>query len=222
VTFRHSGIRWIWYAFRAQASGHEAPRADCGRVPGPSLEAEAAVPNHCADWWLLWTANIGRLGLTLERCRLASGTAPDSAWRGPQSCSGRKTVGSEKAMPIDPAVMDALKQWRTGSSFSADTDWVFASAAKIGRLPGCSDSVLRAFQSAGVGHLGRHSLRHSFRSWLQAVGTPVAVQQKLMCHADFRTTMNVYGDTFQPELAEAVSKLAGLVLNGAQAERRPV
>ena len=26
----------------------------------------------------------------------------------------------------------------------------------------------------------------------------------------------------QPELAEAASKLAGLVLNGAQAERRPV
>jgi integrase len=133
-----------------------------------------------------------------------------------------KTVGSEKAMPIDPAVMDALKLWRTESPFNADTDWVFASPAKIGRLPWASDSVLRAFQSAGVGHLGTHSLRHSFRSWLQAVGTPVAVQQKLMRHADIRTTMNVYGDTFQPELAEAASKLAGLVLNGAQAERRPV
>jgi hypothetical protein len=30
--------------------------------------------------------------------------------------------------------------------------------------PWSSDSVLRAFQSAGVGHLGTHSLRHSFRS----------------------------------------------------------
>jgi integrase len=133
-----------------------------------------------------------------------------------------KTVGSERAMPIDSAVLDALKQWKADSSFSADSDWMFASPAKIGRLPWSSDSVLRAFQSAGVGHLGTHSLRHSFRSWLQVVGTPVAVQQKLMRHADIRTTMNTYGDTFQPELAEAASKLAGLVLNGAQTERTPV
>ncbi len=133
-----------------------------------------------------------------------------------------KTVGSEKAMPIDPAALDALKQWKADSSFSADSDWMFASPAKIGRLPWSSDSVLRAFQSAGVGHLGTHSLRHSFRSWLQVVGTPVAVQQKLMRHSDIRTTMNTYGDTFQPELAEAASKLAGLVLNRAQAERKPV
>jgi integrase len=133
-----------------------------------------------------------------------------------------KTAGSERSMPIDPAILEALKQWKAESPFGADSDWIFASPAKIGRLPWCSDSVLRAFQSAGVGHLGTHSLRHSFRSWLQAVGTPIAVQQKLMRHADIRTTMNTYGDTFQPELVEAASKLAVLVLDGAQTERRPV
>lgn len=131
-----------------------------------------------------------------------------------------KTVGSERALPIDAAVLEQLKRWKTRSQFTAETDWVFASPAKLGRLPWCSDSVLRAFQSAGIGHLGTHSLRHSFRSWLQVVGTAVEVQQKLMRHADIRTTMNTYGDTFQPALAEAASKVAGLVLNGARAERR--
>ena len=130
-----------------------------------------------------------------------------------------KTVGSDRALHIDADVLEELKRWKQQSQFTADSDWVFASPAQIGRLPWASDSVLRAFQAAGVGHLGTHSLRHSFRSWLQVVGTPVAVQQKLMRHADIRTTMNTYGDTFQPELAEAASKVAGLVLNRAQTER---
>ena len=41
-------------------------------------------------------------------------------------------------------------------------------------------------------------MRHSYRSWLDAVGTPVAVHQKLMRHADIRTTMNIYGDIVKP------------------------
>jgi hypothetical protein len=32
--------------------------------------------------------------------------------------------------------------------------------------------------------------------------------------------MNTYGDTFQLELADAASKVAGLVLNGAQTEHK--
>ncbi len=52
----------------------------------------------------------------------------------------------------------------------------------------------KAGAKAGIGGLGTHSLRHMYRSWLDAVGTPVAVQQKLMRHADIRTTMNIYGD----------------------------
>ena len=116
-----------------------------------------------------------------------------------------KTVGSEKALPIDTTVLDELKRSKSESHFTADSDWIFASP-KVGRLPWSSDTVLRAFQAAGIGHLGTHSLRRSFRAWLQVVGTPMAVQQKLMRHSDIRTTMNTYGDTFQPELADAVSK----------------
>jgi integrase len=51
----------------------------------------------------------------------------------------------------------------------------------------------KAAKAAGIGGLGTHSLRHTYRSWLDSVGTPVGAQQKLMRHADIRTTMNVYG-----------------------------
>ena len=41
----------------------------------------------------------------------------------------------------------------------------------------------QAALSAEVGHLGTRAFRHAYRSWLDAGGAPVAVQQKMMRHA---------------------------------------
>jgi hypothetical protein len=38
--------------------------------------------------------------------------------------------------------------------------------------------ILGDFRRRGLGHLGTHAFRHTYRSWLDAVGTPIAVQQK--------------------------------------------
>lgn len=53
-------------------------------------------------------------------------------------------------------------------------------------------------------------MRHTYRSWLDSVGTSLAVQQKLMRHADIRTTMNVYGDVVTDEVRQAQGKVARL------------
>lgn len=50
--------------------------------------------------------------------------------------------------------------------------------------------------------------------WLDSVGTPVGVQQRLMRHSDIRTTMNIYGDAVTPDMREAHDKIVGLALNG--------
>jgi integrase len=55
-------------------------------------------------------------------------------------------------------------------------------------------------------------MRHTYRSWLAAAGTTVAVQQKLMRPGDIRTTMNVYGDAITNEMQEAHSKLVEMAL----------
>jgi integrase len=111
-----------------------------------------------------------------------------------------------------------LKTWKQATDFPGVDDWVFASPTHIGRLPWSYKQVWRAFKNAaaaaGIGHLGTHSLRHTFRSWLDAVGTPVTVQQKLMRHADIRTTMNIYGDVVTNEMEQASGKVAKLALNG--------
>jgi len=60
------------------------------------------------------------------------------------------------------------------------------------------------------------------RSWLDAVGTPMTVQQKMMRHSDIRTTFNIYGDVVTDEMTTATSKVAALAfhVNGAQTERK--
>lgn len=136
-----------------------------------------------------------------------------------------KTEYSDRAMPIDAEMLEVLKRWKQLTDFRAAEDWVFASPAKIGRLPWAADSLNRAYGKAGtasgVGHVSTHTMRHTYRSWLDAVGTPIAVQQKLMRHADIRTTMNVYGDVVTDEMSKAHSKVVSLALNGAQIERKP-
>jgi integrase len=44
------------------------------------------------------------------------------------------------------------------------------------------------------------------------VGTPVGVQQKLMRHADIRTTMNIYGDAPTEGMRNAHEKVVRLAL----------
>ena len=132
-----------------------------------------------------------------------------------------KTVASRRSMTIAPELLEVLTAWRLATQFSAATDWVFASPAKIGRLPISYPWFWRqlheAADRAGIGHISSHSFRHTYRSWLDAVGTPIAVQQKLMRHTDIRTTLNVYGDVVTNEMAEASAKVAGLALTAQSA-----
>jgi integrase len=128
-----------------------------------------------------------------------------------------KTEYSGRTMAIDSAMQDVLKAWRQQTQFAADTDWIFASPVQLGRLPWSYPRVLSVFyaagQSAGIGRLSTHTMRHTYRSWLDAVGTAIAVQQKLMRHASITTTLNVYGDVVTDEMATAHSKVVQLALS---------
>lgn len=129
-----------------------------------------------------------------------------------------KTINSERVMGIDRELLEVLKAWKQMSQFSANDDWMFPSPVKLGRQPWSYDQVWRSFlkagAAAGIERIGTHNMRHTYRSWLDAVGTGVAVQQKLMRHADIRTTMNIYGQVVTDEMSVASGKVAGLALNG--------
>ena len=143
-----------------------------------------------------------------------------------QKVDATKTSESRKELVIAGELVNALKTWRQTSQFSTPDAWVFASPYQVGRLPWSYDQVWRVYQkagkAAGIGALGTHSLRHTFRTWLGSVGTPVGVQQRLMRHADIRTTMNTYGTVFTPDMAEAQNKIVDLTLNGTGMARNVV
>jgi integrase len=136
-----------------------------------------------------------------------------------------KTEGSARTFNLTGELLERLKSCKQRSDFSGSDDWIFASPIKLGRLPysytGVWRELVRATEAAKIGHLGTHSFRHTHRSWLDAVGTSVAVQQKMMRHADIRTTMNIYGDVVTDEMTTAGIKVAQLAFRGigAQTER---
>jgi len=136
-----------------------------------------------------------------------------------------KTQGSAKTFHLAGELLERLKSWKQSSQFSGTEDWIFASPFKLGRLPysytGTRQELERASKAAGIGHISSHAFRHTYRSWLDAVKTPIAVQQKMMRHTDIRTTMNIYGDVVTDEMSTAGLRVAELAFqtNGAQAER---
>jgi integrase len=100
------------------------------------------------------------------------------------------------------------------SQFPAEEDWTFASPLKLGRLPysytGFWRELQRARSSPESDFSGIHAFLHTYRSWLDAVKAPIAVQQKLMRHSDIRTTMNIYGSVVTDEMQQASARVAGL------------
>jgi len=82
----------------------------------------------------------------------------------------------------------------------------------LGALERGATPYIPAAIRCGIGRIGWHSFRHTFRTLLDETGAPMKVQQELMRHADIRTTMNVYGKAMDASKREAHSKVVRMVL----------
>jgi hypothetical protein len=74
------------------------------------------------------------------------------------------------------------------------------------------DYLRPAGEKIGLQGMGWHSFRHTYRTLIDDIGTPLGVQQRLMRHADIKTTMNTYGSAFEKTKRRANSRVADLVL----------
>jgi len=135
-----------------------------------------------------------------------------------------KTESSAKTLGLAADLLDRLRAWKQGTSFSEAGDWIFASPLKLGRLPysytGIRRLMARAAEAAQIGHFTTHAFRHTYRTWLNATGTPIATQQKLMRHSTITMTMDTYGTVFDEEMTAASSRVARLAFQGDRAQDR--
>jgi len=140
-----------------------------------------------------------------------------------------KTEYSKDRVPLDPALVRILLQYRAESCLSPEA-WLFQSPV-TGRLYHQESiqqhHIRKAGRQAGLGEgIGWHTFRHSYRSWMDDTGAPMSVQKELMRHASIQTTMNVYGKAMTDSKRQANSKVVAMVLKGnisdksATADRR--
>jgi len=132
-----------------------------------------------------------------------------------------KTPKSKAKLPLDAAIVSASKNWKLQTQFPNDVDYVFASPTTRGTKPlqgytAQRDVLKPAAIRAGLQPLGWHSLRHSYRTWLDEMGASVSVQKELMRHSTIAMTMDGYGRGIPAANREANSRLVGTLLGNVQ------
>src|SRR4029077_14045795 len=128
--------------------------------------------------------------------------------------NGGKTRASEDEVFLDSKLVSVLEDWHKRSVETPEA-WLFANADTKRPVHGDAiqkDYLRPAGEKIGLQGVGWHSFRQSYRTLIDDIGTPLGVQQRLMRHADIKTTMNTYGSAFVKNKRRANSRVAPLVL----------
>lgn len=133
-----------------------------------------------------------------------------------------KTEYSRDVVPLDCNLVRVLQDWRRQTPFRGSDDWVFANP-RTGKPYHQEEiqkkHIKKAAIAAGIEpDIGWHTFRHTYRSWLDATGAPLKVQQELMRHASIATTMNIYGKAMPSIKREANGKVVSMIFNKEKGE----
>ena len=134
-----------------------------------------------------------------------------------------KTEASQRPIPMDHCLAEALEVWRAQSDYRAENDWVFASVQSRGRRPYWGQSLMRqiirpiAINLGINGRLGWHTFRHTYSTLLRATGADIKVMQELLRHASARVTLDTYTQAITDKKRKAQTKVVRLLVT---AERR--
>jgi integrase len=128
-----------------------------------------------------------------------------------------KTEASQKPVPLDSRLAEALKVWRDHTKYSKVDDWVFASPASRGKRPYWGQCLMRTIirpAAAKIGitqRIGWHTFRHTYSSLLRANKTDIKVTQELLRHASSRVTLDTYTQAVTVQKRRAQSSVIRLL-----------
>ena len=128
--------------------------------------------------------------------------------------NGGKTGASEDEVALDSKLVSVLEDWQK-RCVPTPQGWLFANADTKRPVHGDviqKDYLRPAGEKVGLAGVGWHTFRHSYRTLIDDVGTPLGVQQRLMRHADIKTTMNIYTQAVAPAKRKAIRKLTRKLL----------
>ena len=109
-----------------------------------------------------------------------------------------KTEASQKPVPFDVRLAQALQEWFRQVKYSQPEDWVFASPHSKGKRPYRGQALMSCYirpAARGCGitkKFGWHTFRHTYSTLLRLVGADIKVMQELMRHSTSRVTMDTY------------------------------
>lgn len=117
---------------------------------------------------------------------------------------GIKTeAGKNRVVPINPKILGCVNYWyETEGSYFINRDG-----------EAIRDNYFRKYlyyptlEKAEVRRLSPHSTRHTFASLLNRAGANTKAIQKLIGHADYSTTANIYTHTDIEELRKAITSI---------------
>ena len=130
-----------------------------------------------------------------------------------QHVGALKTETSQKPVPLDTALADALLDWRGRCTYNQETDYVFASAEKDGKQPLWPSSAMSkhirpaALRAGIVKRVRWHVFRHSFATLLKGNGEDVKTVQESLRHADSKVTLDTYTQGLMPVKRAAQRKV---------------
>jgi integrase len=130
-----------------------------------------------------------------------------------------KTEYSHDHVPIHDSLLEVLLGWSEQCP-ETEEGWMFPNP--LSSKPYYSTEIQKRYLKPagiklGLGPIGWHTFRHTYRSWLDETGAPMKVQQELMRHASIQTTMNVYGQAMPESKREANGKVVTMVLKPLRA-----